>query len=208
MNEYLSIGKEGTSEYEEKKSRFFGFAKPVTTEEEALDFLKKIKSTFPDARHHVYGYVLRSQNTVRYSDDREPQGTAGMPVLDTIRKKNLCDCIIVVVRYFGGTLLGTGGLVRAYGAAASKAIDDAGIVAFSKYTYTNITVGYTEYQKLLPFLSANKIEVISQDFTDTVNLCICSKEIDTASFISEMTELCYGRITFCEEKTIFECKKL
>ena len=208
MNEYLSIGKEGKSEYEEKKSRFFGFAKPVTTEEDALNFLKKIKSDFPDARHHVYGYVLRSQNTVRYSDDREPQGTAGMPVLDTIRKRNLCDCIIVVVRYFGGTLLGTGGLVRAYGAAATQAIDDAGIVAFSKYTYTDITVGYTEYQKLLPFISANKIEVTSQDFTDQVHLSICTKEADTARFIEEMTELCYGRIAFCEEKTIFECKNL
>ena len=208
MNDYLSIGKEGKSEYEEKKSRFLGFAKPVVSEEEALAFLKKIKSTFPDARHHVYGYVLRAQNTVRYSDDREPQGTAGMPVLDTIRKKNLCDCIIVVVRYFGGTLLGTGGLVRAYGAAASGAIEDAGIVAFSEYAYTHVTVGYTEYQKLLPYLSANGIEVVNQDFTDTVHLLLCAKQVDSARFLTEMTELCYGRIAFCEEKTVFECKNL
>ena len=79
---------------------------------------------------------------------------------------------------------------------------------FSKYTYTDITVGYTEYQKLLPFISANKIEVTNQDFTDQVHLSICTKEADTARFIEEMTELCYGRIVFCEEKTIFECKNL
>ena len=208
MNEYLSLGREGRGEHEEKKSRFLGFACPVCSEEEAIAYLKKIKSAYPDARHHVYGYVLRAQNTVRYSDDREPQGTAGMPVLDTLRKKNLYDAIIVVVRYFGGTLLGTGGLVRAYGAAASDAVSDAGIVSFSEYTYTKVTVGYTEYQKLLPYFSANDIETVSQEFTDNVELHLCWKHTKTKQHLTEMTELCFGRIAFCEEKTVFECKNL
>ena len=100
--------------YEDRKSEFIAVARPVSTESEALDFIGAVKKKYPDARHWVYAYVLRENSTARFTDDREPQGTAGMPVLDAIRKNGVTDCVIVVVRYFGGILLGTGGLVHAY----------------------------------------------------------------------------------------------
>ena len=107
---------------------------PVSCESDALDFLNKVKKEYPDARHHVYAYVLRENSIMRYSDDREPQGTAGMPVLDAIRKNGCTDVVIVVTRYFGGTLLGTGGLVHAYGSSAVGALEAAEIITYDTYT--------------------------------------------------------------------------
>ncbi len=123
---------------------------PVSTEEEALAFIAHIKKKYSDARHHVYAYVLRENNVMRYSDDREPQGTAGMPTLDAIRKNGCTDTVVVVTRYFGGTLLGTGGLVRAYSAAAVGAIREAGIITYENYTMLLISVNYSDFQKLGP----------------------------------------------------------
>ena len=112
----------------EKKSKFYSNVCPVESEEEALEFLATIKKKYSDATHNVYAYIIDENNIFRYSDDGEPGGTAGMPVLDTIRKEGLVDVIVVVTRYFGGTLLGTGGLVHAYGASAKQGLIEAGIV--------------------------------------------------------------------------------
>ena len=128
---YVTIGKEGSATLVEKKSEFIGYAAHVENESEALDFIAKIKHRHSDARHNVYAYVLKKNNIMRYSDDGEPQGTAGMPVLDVIRKTGFTDAVIVVTRYFGGILLGTGGLVRAYSASAKLAVEDAGILDLS-----------------------------------------------------------------------------
>ena len=111
MQSYITVHHHATFEYEDRKSVFIGEAMPTETEEEALEFIESVKKKFPDARHHVYAYILRENSIMRFSDDREPQGTAGMPVLDAIRKNGLTDTTVVVTRYFGGTLLGTGGLV-------------------------------------------------------------------------------------------------
>ena len=118
MKSYITIKKQSHYEYEDRKSVFIGEAMPVSDENQALDFIERVKKKYPDAKHHVYAYVLRENSIMRFSDDREPQGTAGMPVLDVIRKNGCTDTVIVVTRYFGGTLLGTGGLVRAYTSAA------------------------------------------------------------------------------------------
>jgi len=124
---YKTVSKEGTAEIVEKKSRFIASVKPVSTEEEALEFVSQVKAKYRDARHNVYAYVVTENNISRFTDDGEPSGTAGAPVLDVILKEGLTDVAIVVTRYFGGTLLGTGGLVRAYGKSAKDGVINAKI---------------------------------------------------------------------------------
>ena len=131
----VTLLKSGSATLVEKKSEFIGYACPVKDEDEAIEFVKSIKKKHSDARHNVYAYMI-GQNIARYSDDGEPQGTGGIPVLDVIRKSGFTDAVIVVTRYFGGILLGAGGLVRAYSAAAKMAVDDAGIVTYIGKTKT------------------------------------------------------------------------
>ena len=153
MESYITIKQYGTFEYEDRKSVFIGEALPVSTEKEALDFIESVKKRYPDARHHVYAYVLRDNSIMRFSDDHEPQGTAGMPVLDAIRKRGCTDAVIVVTRYFGGTLLGTGGLVKAYTEAALGALKDANIIKYDVYSVFDITVSYSDHGKISSTLS-------------------------------------------------------
>lgn len=127
INEYKTIKKKSSAEIVEKRSRFIATVIPVTTEEEAIWHLNELKQKYWDARHNVYAYILRENNIMRYSDDGEPSGTAGVPVLDILKKENLTDLIVVVTRYFGGILLGTGGLVHAYSKSAKEGIEAAGI---------------------------------------------------------------------------------
>ena len=124
---YKTVYSRGSAEIVEKKSRFIANVAPVSTEEEAIAFVSAIKSQYRDARHNVYAYVVAENNISRFTDDGEPSGTAGAPVLDVILKEGLTDVAIVVTRYFGGTLLGTGGLVRAYGKSAKDGVMDAKI---------------------------------------------------------------------------------
>ena len=125
---YNTILQEGQDEIVEKKSRFIGYAVPVSSEEEAYAFVEKIRKQHYDARHNCYAFAIGSENTLlRFSDDGEPQGTAGKPILEVITGNAVVNICIVVTRYFGGTLLGTGGLVRAYTEAAKLALSDAGI---------------------------------------------------------------------------------
>lgn len=124
---YKTVYKKGNAEIVEKKSRFIASVAPVSTEEEAIAFVNSVKSQYRDARHNVYAYVVSENNISRFTDDGEPSGTAGAPVLDVLLKEGITDAAIVVTRYFGGTLLGTGGLVRAYGKAAKDGVLDARI---------------------------------------------------------------------------------
>ena len=134
MQEYKTIGARASDEFVEKKSRFIGHICPVTMQQEALDFIQSLKTKYWDATHNVYAYVLRDGQIRRYSDDGEPQGTAGIPTLDVLLKEGLTDCCVVVTRYFGGTLLGAGGLVRAYSHACKLAVDAGGVVTMALCT--------------------------------------------------------------------------
>ena len=125
MTSYLTAAGLGTAEYEDKKSRFLAHVKSVATEAEARDFLAQVKKKYPDATHHVYAWVLREGNVLRWSDDGEPGGTSGQPTLAVLQGAGLTDVCCVTARYFGGTLLGSGGLVRAYTRSASDALDAA-----------------------------------------------------------------------------------
>ncbi len=170
MESYTTIKDRGIFEYEDRKSVFIGEAMPVKTEEDALAFIAHIKKKYTDARHHVYAYVLRDNSIMRYSDDREPQGTAGMPTLDAIRKRGCTDTVVVVTRYFGGTLLGTGGLVRAYSAAAVGAIGAAGLITFENYTLLKISVSYSDFQKLSTVFDECGFRTEDTSYTDSVTI--------------------------------------
>lgn len=153
MQSYITVKHPSSFEYEDRKSIFIGEAAPVSTEAEALAFIERVKKRYPDARHHVYAYVLRENSTMRFTDDREPQGTAGMPVLDAIRKNGVTDTVIVVTRYFGGTLLGTGGLVKAYTSAAIGALNSAEIIRYDIYTELSVSIGYSDHGRITSVLA-------------------------------------------------------
>ncbi len=145
---YKTVLAQANDEFVEKRSRFIGYCKPVATEEDALAFINEIKTKHWDARHNVYAYCLREGQIKRYSDDGEPQGTAGMPTLDVLLKNQLTDVAVVVTRYFGGVLLGTGGLVRAYSHSAKLAVEAAGIVKMEECLVCTVKCDYNRYGKV------------------------------------------------------------
>ena len=145
MKPYKTLGHYAAEEYIVKKSRFIGYAKPVKTEKEALDFIAEISKKHWDATHNVYAYSLREGGIKRYSDDGEPQGTAGMPVLNVLTQEEVTDCVVVVTRYFGGILLGGGGLVRAYTHSAKIGVDAAEIITLVPWSVCTIQCDYTFY---------------------------------------------------------------
>lgn len=195
MESYVTILNYGKFEYEDRKSIFIGEAMPVSTEEEALAFIDSVKKHYPDARHHVYAYVLRQNSIMRFTDDREPQGTAGMPVLDAIRKSGCTDTVIVVIRYFGGTLLGTGGLVRAYSAAAIGALRAAEIITYDIYTEMKLTVSYSDYQKITAELSSSGFRSEDVKYADNVVIFGKIKKDASQSVIKKLSDLTGGRIS-------------
>ena len=146
--DYKTVKIESHDEFTEKRSRFIGYVKPVKTEQEAVEFINSLRSKHWDARHNVYAYSLREGNIKRYSDDGEPSGTAGMPVLDVITKSEVYDVCVVVTRYFGGVLLGTGGLVRAYSQGAKIALEAGRIVKMQSCCVCSLTCNYNQYGKI------------------------------------------------------------
>jgi uncharacterized YigZ family protein len=170
MEPFNTIEGSATGEYEEKKSRFIAALQHVETEAEALAFLDKIRAENPMARHNVYAYILRENNRVRYSDDGEPQKTAGIPTLSVLEHAGLKDVACVVTRYFGGTLLGAGGLVRAYSHTASLALEQAGIITYEPYAEYALVCGYSEYGKYSTILADSGAVIDGTDFAEAVTL--------------------------------------
>lgn len=154
MEEYKTLRAPASDEFTEKRSRFIGYAQPVSTQVEAAAFIERIKKQHHDATHNVFAYLLREGQLERYSDDGEPQGTAGIPVLDVLRKQGVTNCAVVVTRYFGGILLGAGGLVRAYSHAAAIALGKAGIVTMAHCAILDIACDYS-FMASLPSASRN-----------------------------------------------------
>ncbi|MGM9637593.1 MAG: IMPACT family protein [Eubacteriales bacterium] len=190
---YVTLGGEGFGRLVERKSEFLAYAAHVTTESEALAFLDSVRKKHSDARHNVYAYMLKAGNLMRYSDDGEPQGTAGMPVLDVIRKSGFTDAILVVTRYFGGILLGTGGLVRAYSAAAKLAVDDAKIVEFIPFDELLFTVDYSLWQKVRVELPKFFVKTDRIEYGADVEVQIALPQTETARFLDRLTEMSAGR---------------
>lgn len=201
---YTTLSGEGTGTYEEKRSEFIGVAAHIDCEQDALDLIKRIRAKHYDARHNVHAYVCSGGNVQRYSDDGEPQGTAGIPVLDVIRKSGLEDVCIVVTRYFGGTLLGAGGLVRAYTAAAKLAVDDAGIVTFENYDEFRLVLQYADYQKLLAKLPSFGAKVDHTEFGTEVVLDIAMRTAESKRFTVFIRELFNDRVVPTHKGTRFD----
>ena len=164
MSGYKTLHKYGADEYIVEKSTFIGYAKPVKTEEEAVEFINKIKKKHKDATHNVWAYTIgENMNIQRYSDDGEPQGTAGIPTLEVIKKEDLRDVVVVVTRYFGGIKLGAGGLVRAYTKGAKIGIEAGIVIEKVKYTEVNIKIEYNQLGKI-----QNEIMNLGYNIKDTI----------------------------------------
>lgn len=151
--EYTTVAQENAEEFIEKKSRFIGSCRPVQTEKQALEFIARKKTQYWDASHNVYAYILRENGVQRFSDDGEPQGTAGIPVLDTLKKAGVVDVAVVATRYFGGILLGGGGLIRAYSHTASIALAAAKKITMRECLLLSVACSYSSYgrvQGLIP----------------------------------------------------------
>ena len=205
MDSYTTIYKSASFEYEDRRSIFIGEASPVKTEGEAIEFIASIKKKYSDANHHVYAYVLRENQTMRFSDDREPQGTAGMPTLDAIRKNGIVDAVVVVVRYFGGTLLGTGGLVRAYSAAAVGALREAEIICYDTYVNYEVSLSYSDYQKALTPIADSGFRRKDIQYSDSVIVIGSIKKDLSEAFEKMLVEVTGGRVKIknCGEKYEF-----
>lgn len=171
MTEYYIPTRAAESEFVEKRSRFIGYIKPVETEAEARAFVEEIKKRHYDARHNCWCYLLREGGVVRYSDDGEPQGTAGQPMLGVFEKEGITDLVCVVTRYFGGILLGTGGLVRAYTAAASGALQSAELVSMRLVVDCKVRVSYAQFEQAQRIIAAAETRLDEPIFDDAVTLC-------------------------------------
>lgn len=198
MNEYKTVEFENSDEFIEKKSRFIGYVKPVKTQNEAVDFINSIKSKHWDATHNVYAYVLKENNIQRYSDDGEPSGTAGVPVLDVILKNELVDVCVVVTRYFGGTLLGAGGLVRAYSHGSKIAVESGNIITMAPCKILSVSVDYNFYERLNNLLNDLGANVEKTDFSDKVEVVFSMKEQSVDFLREKLTDMSNGSYLLTE----------
>ncbi len=188
---YRTIHDYGSDEVTIEKSLFIGYAKPVETEEEARSFIDEIRAKHKDATHNVWAYVIgQNMNIQRYSDDREPQGTAGIPTLEVIKKEGLCNVVVVATRYFGGIKLGAGGLVRAYTKTAKIGLEAGQIVEKMPFVEVSVGLDYTLLGKAQNELANRDYHVKDIEYTDSVNIIInCDKERveDLKALFTELT---------------------
>lgn len=166
--DYKTIKSTASVQYIDRRSQFIGYIKPVQTEEEAVAYINEIKAAHRDASHVVYAYVLRRDNTRRYSDAGEPQGTAGIPALEVLLKNELFDLVLVIVRYFGGTLLGAGGLVRAYAHTATISVEAAGIVTMKPAVEAETVLPYSFYELFKDLIMRFDGVISKTEFKDEV----------------------------------------
>ena len=201
---YLTISENAKASFIEKCSEFIGYISPVKTNDEAVAFINSIKAEHRKAKHNVYAYILREDNISRYSDDGEPQGTAGVPVLDVLKKRGLTDVCVVVTRYFGGILLGGGGLVRAYSHAASLACDAAHIMDMCLCHRLKITADYGMYGKISYLLPNYDTITVDSDFGSdvTLEILVLSEKLDALK--KELTEVTNGTAEIEDMGELFE----
>ena len=190
---YITVKGYGEARFEEKKSVFIGYCEHVTSGEEALAFVKKIKEKHRDATHNCYGYVMKGGILCRYSDDGEPQGTAGKPILDMLVKSGVDDVCVVVTRYFGGTLLGTGGLVHAYSLGAKMAVEAAGVAQFENYVVLQVACSYSDYQRVGLELERCDAIIDNTDYSDVVSVQFAVKDKFAEEITRKISEITSGK---------------
>lgn len=203
---YTTLSKEGVSLYEEKKSSFHGLARCVRSESEVQAMVREVRDANPRARHVIYAYIL-STGQRGYSEDGEPQGTAGIPVLDMIDKSGVTDICITVVRYFGGILLGAGPLMRAYLNTAKEALGDGEPKSFEMYSVCRAICSYASYQRVLPELEKLGAIIDGTTFAESVVISFAVRQDLTEQAESRICELTAARTAFEILGTRFDCQR-
>ena len=204
MTEYYIPTGHSETELVEKRSRFIGQVWRVTSEEEARARIEEVRRQYHDARHHCFCYVLREGNILRYGDDGEPQGTAGQPMLNVFLKEEVTDAVCVVTRYFGGILLGAGGLTRAYGGTAKLALDAAGIRRMRLWAVLTVPCSYALYERMRQLAERSGGVVENADFGADVVLTVLLPAEDAEAFREAVTELSAGTVEVLTEGTRFQ----
>lgn len=192
MEKYVTVLGEAAAEYTEKRSKFIATVRHCETEEEALEFLDEMRTRYWDARHNVFAYSIKGQG--RFSDDGEPHGTAGKPVFDVINGEGVTDLAVVVTRYFGGVLLGTGGLVRAYSKSAKDALENAKKAEMIPCMVFETVCEYTDHGKLLNLIEAQGGIIEQSNFTDKVVLRYSLRDGDTDPYMKKLSETFSARL--------------
>ncbi|MEG1557526.1 MAG: YigZ family protein [Oscillospiraceae bacterium] len=202
QDSYITVSGIGESEITEKRSRFVGICAAVSSQSEALDFIASFKQSHKAATHWVFAYKLRQDNLMRYSDDGEPQGTAGLPLLDALERRRIFDAVIVVTRYFGGTLLGTGGLVRAYSETAALTLENAGLLTMKMCAHYELCCDYAMYDRVLHMLCSLGAKVGESFFAERIKIEVTVMSTEKAEFESTVNELMRGckALSLVEEK--------
>lgn len=194
---YITVRESASDEVTIQKSRFIGYACPCAEEEEAQRFIQSLREKHRDARHHCYAYVIgENAGIMRYSDDGEPGGTAGMPMMDVLKKEKIVNCCVVVVRYFGGILLGTGGLVRAYTQGCKLALAAAGLVRMELSETVRCRVSYSVWNQLQYAVTKMPVLVDSITYQDAVEFSLCVKKRDIAAATESLGNISEGKIAF------------
>ncbi len=201
MDAYHTVYRGGSGEIVEKKSRFIAEVFPVTSEEEAMQYLEEARKRYWDARHHCWAYVLgRNPSAERMSDDGEPAGTAGKPILEVIRGRQITDVLVIVTRYFGGTLLGTGGLVRAYTASAAEGLQHSEIITRFHGFKLRIAADYTSLGKIQYLLAQRKICILESMYTDKVELIVLVPDEEEGVLYKEIMDGTNGQAVLEKEQ--------
>lgn len=205
---YKIVIKGGMGEIEEKKSRFIANVIPAETEEEALAFIDAVKKKYWDARHNCYAYVLgQKAQIVRFSDDGEPSGTAGKPILEVLLGSGVRNLVVVVTRYFGGTLLGTGGLVRAYTQAAQAGLDASKTAVMRYGILYRITTDYNGIGKIQYIMGLRKLMIEEAEYTEAVSLKVKVPYEESEAFCKEITEATAGRAQIEKIESLYYAAK-
>ena len=202
--DYQTIKGSAEASFTEKKSEFIGYIRHVETDEEAVAFINEIRGMHRKATHNVYAYILRNGSVTRYSDDGEPQGTAGVPVFEVLRKEGLTDVCCVVTRYFGGILLGGGGLVRAYSHSAKIAVDAAEPMIMRSCYPFEITADYNLYGKLTNILPEFEVKITDTQFADNVTISLLCRTALADALTEKLIDTANGRITVQKGEESFE----
>ena len=189
------VHKDGSAQITEKKSRFIGDVYNIENEEDALYYINETKKKYWDARHHCYAYIIGNNNEIkRFSDDGEPSGTAGKPILDVLDKSGIANCLIIVTRYFGGTLLGTGGLIRAYSEAAKSGIEASGIMEVKKGIQAQIDADYNSFGKIQYMCMERNIIITDTEYGENVHINMIIEESEYAHFQKAVADAFAGRL--------------
>ena len=192
---YLVPAGYGEGRYEDRKSKFIGDLYFVESQEQAIELLNEVKAKYRDARHHCYAYIIREGNYMRYSDDGEPQGTAGQPMLNVFQRENVENVVCIVTRYFGGILLGAGGLTRAYAKAAKDALDNAGKARMQPFSVLLLECPYPMFERIKLLIEGHEGRIESSDYGAAVTLTFLLPVQKTADFSAALTELSGGQLS-------------